>query len=238
MRKMNGSGSYLKNQVRKNLAKAVLCLFLFCLIVFLVGLNVVFALTSEVFDAAGLFVSLVPLTAFYIYLRKYRIYNGGWVGEKQVTKLLSSGLGDDYVLLNDLYLRNGAGDIDHIVLGPSGIFVLETKNWSGEITCRGDEWERTGRSNFKASPSLQVKRNAAKIRRIIDSSSVLKLPGVWVEGILVFTNNHSTLHLNNPTVPVLKLPQLVNYITSQRSSSVITPQQLETIGKEILKQKN
>ena len=83
-------------------------------------------------------VSLVPLAAFYFYLRKYRIYNAGWEGEKQVAKFLSSRLSDDYFLINDLYLHNGGGDIDHVVLAPSGVFVLETKNWSGDITCNGD----------------------------------------------------------------------------------------------------
>ena len=37
MRKMKGSGSYLKNQVRKNLAKAALCLVLFGLIFFTIA---------------------------------------------------------------------------------------------------------------------------------------------------------------------------------------------------------
>ena len=90
-------------------------------------------------------VSLVPLAAFYYFLRKYRIYSGGWEGEKQVMKLLSSKLSDDYFLINNLYLRGSGGDIDHVVLGPSGIFVLETKNWSGDITCNGDIWQRAGR---------------------------------------------------------------------------------------------
>jgi hypothetical protein len=183
-----------------------------------------------------LLVSLVPLGAFFYYLRKYRVYNGGWVGEKQVTKLLSSRLSDDYTLLNGLYLRDGGGDIDHVVLGPSGVFVLETKNWSGDVTCHGDEWQRAGKRGFKGSPSLQVKRNAAKIKRIIDSSP--KLPRIWVEGILVFTNNHATLHLSNPTVPILKLSQLPNYITTQQSQDGYTQQQLEEVAKEILKHKD
>ncbi len=238
MRKMKGSGSYLKNQVRKNLAKAAFCLFLFCLIVFILGLSVVYSFSVSVLDVAGLLVSLVPLAAFYYYLRRYRIYKGGWAGEKQVTKLLNSRLNDDYFLLNDLHLRNGAGDIDHIVLGPSGVFVLETKNWSGEVTCRGDEWQRTGKRDFKSSPSLQVKRNAAQIKHVVNSSPSLRVLGVWVEGIVVFTNNHATLHLNNPTVPILRLNQLADHITSQKSSGVFSRQQLEEIGKEILKQKN
>src|SRR5208283_4794546 len=173
MRKMKGSSNYLKNQVRKNLAKAVLCVALFFLIFFTLSLRVLFTLSLSIFDVAGLLVSLVPLAAFYFYLRRYRIYNAGWEGEKQVAKLLSSKLSDDYFLINDLYLHNG-GDVDHVVLAPSCIFVLETKNWSGDITCNGDVWQRAGKRNFKGSPSRQVKRNAAKLKHLIDSSQAFR----------------------------------------------------------------
>jgi hypothetical protein len=137
-----------------------------------------------------------------------------------------------------LYLRGGGGDVDHVVLGPGGIYVLETKNWSGNVTCNGDEWRRAGKRNFKTSPSLQVKRNAAKIRRIIDSSASLKPFEIKVEGVVVFTNNHATLHLNNPSVPILRIAQLPGHITAQQTRSGFSPQQLQAIGKEILKQKN
>ena len=237
MRKMKGSGNYLKNQVRKNLAKAVLSIVLFCLIFFTVSLSVLSNLSLSIFDVAGFLLSLVPLAAFYYYMRNYRVYNAGWEGEKQVTNLLSSKLSDEYLLLNGLYLRNGGGDIDHVVLGPSGVFVLETKNWSGDITCNGDEWQRGGKNGFKTSPSLQVKRNAAKIKHVIDSSPALRSLGVMVEGIVVFTNNHATFHLNSPTVLILKLPELPNHIATYRSSGSYSSQQLEALGKEILRQK-
>ena len=237
MRKMKESRNYLRNQVRKNLAKAVLSIVFFCLIFFAVSLSVLFTLRLSIFDSAAFLLSLVPLAAFYYYLRKYRVYNAGWAGEKQVTKLLSSKLSDDYLLLNSLYLRNGGGDVDHVVLGPNGVFVLETKNWSGDITCNGDEWQRDDRHTFKNSPSLQVKRNTAKIKHIIDSSPALRSPEVTVEGIVVFTNNHSTLHLNSPTVLILRLSQLPSHIAMYRSLGSYSSQQLEAIGKEILRQK-
>ncbi len=112
---------------------------------------------------------LPSLIGFYYYQRKYHIFNGGYQGEKQVAKLLSNSLSDDYYLINDLYLREGGGDIDHIVLSPSGVFVLETKNWNGSISVSGDEWHRGGKHDSSSSPSRQVNRNAARIKRIIDS---------------------------------------------------------------------
>jgi hypothetical protein len=133
-------------------------------------------------------------------------------------------------------LRDGGGDIDHVVLGPNGIFVLETKNWKGTVSCNGDEWQRLGKRNFSASPSRQVKRNAMRIKQIIENSGVIH-SGVWVEGIVVLTNNHATLRINGATVPILKLAHLSDYLTGHRNGSY-SHQQLEAIGKELTKQKH
>jgi hypothetical protein len=237
MRKIKASSNYLKNQTRKNLAKAALCVLIFCAVLVAVMFRSISSLKIDIIDAAGLVFLLVPAVAFYYYLRKYHLFSGGWEGEKQVAKYLNNTLSDDYYLINDLYLREGGGDIDHVVLAPGGVFVLETKNWSGNITCNGDEWQRKGKRNFNSSPSRQVKRNTQRIKRIIDSSPSLRSLGVWVEGVVVLTNRHATVQLNNPAVPVLKLPQLSGYITSHGSARRFSREQLEAIGKEIAKQK-
>ena len=237
MRKMKGSGSYLVNQVLKNLGKAVFGLLLFLTVFVIFSLRFLLSLSLDIIGATGLLLSLVPLGAFYFYLRKYRIYRAGWDGEKQVANLLSSKLSDDFFLLNSLYLRGGGGDIDHVVLSPGGIFVLETKNWSGNITCNGDNWQRTGKESFNASPSMQVKRNVATIQNIIDSDPTLRNLGIWVQGIVVFTNIHVNLRINNPTALIVKLPQLPDQILANSGSKTFSRDQLEEIAKEILKQK-
>mgnify|MGYP001192686844 CR=1 FL=1 len=242
MRKIKASSSYLKNQARKNLAKASLCLIASGAI----GVTMVHGLlflSISVFSTDGLLVfllGLIPLAAllvgFNYYLRKYRIFSGGLQGEKQVADLLKSSLNDDYYLINNLYLKGGDGDIDHVVLAPSGIFVLETKNWSGNITCNGDEWRRDKNQIVGSSPSRQVKRNVAKIKAIIDNSPTLRGLGDCVEGVVVIINKHAILRLTNPTVPVLTLLQLPNYLKSQAEKR-FSRRQLELIGKELTKQK-
>ena len=243
MRKIKASSSYLKNQTRKNLAKAVLCLIVFGFVLAVVIFGILSLVQMGLFKEIGLvfLIGLIFMVAAligsYYYLRKYHIFNGGYQGEKQVAKLLSNSLSDDYYLINDLYLREGGGDIDHIVLAPSGVFVLETKNWNGSISVSGDEWHRGGKHESSSSPSRQVNRNAGRIKRIIDSSQSLRSLGIWVEGIVVLTNKHSTLHVNNPTVPILKLPQLPNHLSTHGSTRRFSREQLEAIGKEIAKQK-
>ncbi|MCW3996894.1 MAG: NERD domain-containing protein [Candidatus Bathyarchaeota archaeon] len=237
MRKIKASSSYLKNQVRKNLAKAVLSILLFIAVLAALTYRILTKLQISILEVTALVFLLVLAIATYTYLHKYHVYNSGWQGEKSVTKLLSSKLNDDYYLVNDLSLQNGGGDIDHVVLGPNGIFVLETKNWSGNITCNGDNWQRTGKRGFSAQPSHQAKRNAMRIKRLIDNSASLRSLNVWVEGIVVFTNKHATLHLNNPTVPVLKLQNLPHYIITHSNTRRYSAQELQAIAKEIIKQK-
>jgi hypothetical protein len=238
MRKIKGSSNYLRNQVRKNFAQAVFSGLIFAAVFVLLIFRILSTLQVDILEGVGLVFLFGPLVAFYFYLRKYHIYRGGWQGEKEVTALLSHTLSDDYFLLNDLYLREGGGDIDHIVLGPNGLFVLETKNWNGSISCNGDEWKRIGKRNFSGSPSRQVKRNTSKIKQIINTNPNLRVLDIWVEGIVVFTNNHASLHLSFPTVSILKLPQLPNHLTTHRNSRSLSAEQIEAIGKEIVKEKN
>jgi hypothetical protein len=197
----------------------------------------VFNLQIDTISLLGLVFLIVPAIAAYYYLRKYHLYNGGRQGEKRVNRLLGSSLSDDYYLINDLYLQGSRGDIDHILLAPNGVFVLETKNWRGKITCNGDKWHRAGKGDLPSSPSRQVKWNASRIKRIIDNSPTLRALGIWVEGIVVLTNKHTTLNLNSPTVPILKLDHLLKYIKNHESTTTLSREQLEALGKEIIKQK-
>ncbi len=243
MRKIKASSSYLKNQTRKNLAKAALCILVVGGVLAVMVYGLLFPLPFGL-STSNLLVVLPELiiiagflVGFYYYQRKYQVFNGGWKGEKQVANLLTHNLSDDYYLLNDLYLQGGGGDIDHVVLAPAGVFVLETKNWSGNITVNGDEWHRDRNHAAGSSPSNQVKRNTQKIRNILDHSPNLRNLGVYVEGIVVIASKHAQLHLNNATVPILIAQELPNYIRNRGSQRRFTREQLEFIGKEIAKQK-
>ena len=77
MRKIKASNSYAKSQTRKNLAKAVLCLLILGAALFAISLRVLSTWQLGLLEQAGLIFLLVPLVAFYFYLRKYRIYSGG-----------------------------------------------------------------------------------------------------------------------------------------------------------------
>ncbi len=231
MRILKTSGNHLRKQTWKNLVKAILCFALFGIVFLPAVAHTLLYMRIELLEELLLAVSLIPLTGFYYFLHRYRIYRSGWEGEKRVAKLLNATLSDDYFLINGLHFH-GEGDIDHIILGPNGIFVVETKNWRGIISCSGDEWQRQNNRPMSGSPSIQVKKNATKLKRVIEDSLHFS---TWIEPLLVFSNRHADLRIRNPTVPVLKLHQLPSYITSYKTSDHLSLEELEQIGREILK---
>ena len=59
----------------------------------------------------------------------------GLIGEWRVRKQLRRLPEENYKVLNDITLRGkkGTSQIDHLVVSPYGIFVIETKNYNGWI---------------------------------------------------------------------------------------------------------
>lgn len=55
----------------------------------------------------------------------------GAAGEILVGNILAC-LPDDYHVINDL--STPTGNIDHVVIGPRGVFLLDAKNWRGVVT--------------------------------------------------------------------------------------------------------
>lgn len=216
MKILKESGNYLETKADEN--KKISYVF------FIIGMLVFFLkLFSPIFKIGNSFSN------------RASNYRSGLEAEKLVTETLFV-LDDNYYLINDIKLPESYGNIDHVILGPNGIFVIETKNYSGTIICNGDEWIRHYEGGFlesdrdydTGSPSKQVKRNAVKIKQILDRN-------VWVEGIVVFTNPNVELQISGTTTPILQIDELCDYIKNKKSRIKFSTKELESIGKTILK---
>jgi hypothetical protein len=146
----------------------------------------------------------------------------GLSGERQVGQVLARELPQDYVLINGLALPRGAGDIDHLVIGPTGVFLLETKTMAGTIVCEPDgTWRRTrvGRAGtpyaaYIGDPAAQVLRNIHAVRECLRQ----RLPGrfgrrsLWVEGLVVFPHPRTELATEHSRVPAIRLEHAAAHI--------------------------
>lgn len=73
----------------------------------------------------------------------------GIAGENAVSRILSR-LPQDYRVFNNVLLNNplgGTSQIDHIVVSPFGVFVIETKNFGGKVY--GSEKARRWKEYFR-----------------------------------------------------------------------------------------
>ena len=176
-----------------------------------------------------------------IFLNFYQNYNKGAQGEA-ITRQALQKLSDSYSLINDVNLSGGYGNIDHIILGSNGIFVIETKNYEGNIRCEGDVWYNyneawKGQKEYVIkSPSKQVKRNALKLKQFIESENILnKSLRLWVDSIVVFSHDNVNISCKNSTTPILKVNQLCDYIKNKKSNIQFSPQELEKIANLLLR---
>ena len=130
-------------------------------------------------------------------------------------------LPDDYVVLSDLVLPDNDDNVDHLVMGSTGLFVIETENYSTEVKAVGDDWFVNGRKIH--SLSRQVQRNAAAIKNNLTpifSEWHLRAPNVTP--LLVFVNPEGHLGIIKPTVPVLRPAALVPFIAERKNADAAT----------------
>jgi hypothetical protein len=68
-----------------------------------------------------------------------RSWQRGVRGERRTARLLDRLTGDGYVVFHDLAVPGStSANVDHLVIGPTGVFVIDTKQWTGSVHQRAD----------------------------------------------------------------------------------------------------
>ncbi|MGH2641595.1 MAG: nuclease-related domain-containing protein [Actinomycetota bacterium] len=129
----------------------------------------------------------------------------GASGESQVRQTLRDLEPLGYSVIGDVDM--GRGNVDHVVVGPTGVFAIETKNRGGRVVAGGDgllnEWHQADAR--KAVREAIWVRHRAGVR--------------FVEAFLVYpTAKVEPDVLRLPNVTVMSLPRLNAEITSRYGS--------------------
>jgi hypothetical protein len=63
-----------------------------------------------------------------------RTWQRGAHGERRTARLLERLTGDGFVVFHDLAVPGDTStNVDHLVIGPTGVFVIDTKQWTGSV---------------------------------------------------------------------------------------------------------
>ena len=149
----------------------------------------------------------------------------GTRGEHKVSCVLRN-LPENYYVIDDLTIptRNSTTQIDHVVVSVYGIFVIETKNYSGWIYGSNNtkKWKQCfpSKSNYFYNP---IKQNWAHIYAL---SELLKLDTQTFKPVVVFSDE-ATLNVKSST-PVVNVSELKSRILSY-TKEIISAKQAEEI---------
>ncbi len=138
-------------------------------------------------------------------------FQGGAEGEAKVSAILEKGLPDTYWILNDISVRSGSRSAqnDHIVLGPNGIFVIETKAYSGSLSGAATDDQLTQEKNFKGKVTANsiknpIPQNEYHCEIVKERMKDIGLAVEDVHSVIVFTNKWVKLRIQDSPVPVVK----------------------------------
>ncbi len=145
-------------------------------------------------QAGFLFLTLAIVLALFIGWsdRRLRSFLKGAEGEEKVARVLAF-LPANHTVFNDLQLEEQGADFDHIVVAPAGIFVIETKNWSGDITFENGQVLYNGQTPNR-SPLKQVREAAAHLAAHLTKT---RCPDIPIHPVLCFVDNQLKNGLTN-----------------------------------------
>lgn len=172
--------------------------------------------------AAGVVAVLAALLLARPTTRRLQSVRKGRLGERLVVDLLR-GLPDDYWLVNDVTLGQTRGNIDHVLIGPCGVVVIETKRLAGRIRCWADEWSVNGYQ--RKSISRQVNAGACAVRYfLIERHPDLAASALrWVESIIVFTHPLCRLEVNQARATIVRYSELLQVVLSMANAHRMAP---------------
>ncbi len=158
----------------------------------------------------------------------------GLKGEVEVTRQLGESLDNNHYIFNDIRIKAGrrSAQIDHLIVSPRGIFLIETKNWRGHLdgTEADERWTQTKREGEPpiriSNPIQQTKRHAEVLRLALDREDI-DWPGI--HSMVVFLSPRTTFDIHASQTPVLHPQQAVSYIASFTSEREYTEDKINRV---------
>jgi hypothetical protein len=148
----------------------------------------------------------------------------GAAGERRTARLLGQLERQGWVVLHDLAVPGSRANLDHLVIGPGGVFVIDSKQYRGRLHL--DPSGRLWHGRYPLAPTLRaVSFEADRAARVLPDPGVVVVPIVavhdarvpWgkvvVEGVPVVAARRLPSMLR--TLPAVLAPERVTALANQ-----------------------
>jgi hypothetical protein len=151
-------------------------------------------------------------------------------GEDLVAQALV-GFPEEFTVINDL--TTPFGNLDHVVVGPTGVFLLDTKNWRGVVSA-GNQGELL--CNGMPTDKPFVRQFVGRIMGIKERVKALT-PGLdpYFQAVFVFTSARVDANWGTTkSVHCIRDEQLREYVVESKRGNKLTQEQVETTAQAFL----
>jgi hypothetical protein len=179
---------------------------------------------------AGLLTAMVTAGAAWWRLRfrpspEAQAWQRGAEGERHVARLLEPLVQQGWGVNHDLRVPGSKANIDHVVVGPPGIFAIDTKNYRGRLWLSGDGLLWHGRTLL--APTLSATRWEADVLQArIGAPDIAVVPIVAVLGAVVPYGQVTTMGVT--VIPARRLPGLLRSLPP-----TLTPERAREVAAQI-----
>lgn len=156
--------------------------------------------------------------------RSAELWERGAAGEQATAAALAQLPAGEWAVMHDVrWPGRQYANVDHVVVGPGGVFVVDSKNWSGTITASGGELRQNGRRRESAvSGAAEAGRAVAEL--------IEAVPARLVQPVLCFVRDEP---LVGASAEVL-LCSTANLLPTLLSRPVqLTPEQVRKAASEL-----
>jgi hypothetical protein len=141
-----------------------------------------------------------------------RYHLEGAQGERATEKVLWSLEAEGWHVTHNI--DTGRGNRDHVVVGPPGVFLLDSKKWGGRISVDGDSVRverlddtRDGYRDGKLAGALRAE--ASRLKQEIETSTGVR---TWVTAVVVFWSPFDQRIVEGDRVFFLHGDELVDWL--------------------------
>ncbi len=182
-------------------------------------------------------ISIFILIIFLIIIftkKKSTPVNKGELGESIVTNILGKTENGNQYIINDLLFENESGkscQIDHIYINKFGIWVIETKNYSGTIYGQENqrEWTQVLSHGNKINKFYNpIKQNTTHIYNL---SKYLEVKNIF-HNVVVFLSNADISNIDYPSV--YSTNKLTTIKSNNNSNTLLSVDKMEYYYNKLL----
>jgi hypothetical protein len=158
---------------------------------------------------------------------KVAAWREGAEGERRTARHLE-GLADaGFIVFHDRRVPGYGGNLDHVAIGPTGVWAIETKSWTGKVEIDGNQLMVRGHPRDKAVD--QVFREATAVQ--IALGEALSPLGVTVTPVLCLHRARMPFFAKAVQgVRIASGKQLVGILRT--GDARLTPEQVQALARE------